>query len=139
MRRLIPAGTLPVGVVPRSRGASGEGSTRRMRASQSGSHQFHRPKVVTRAGTSNARTMVASMRMPTPWAVPSTLISVPGDLREVAILALLAEREPTSQRDLGELLLVNRSVMVKFLDVMEARAGSPVRATHRTVARTHCD
>ncbi len=48
---------------------------------------------------------------------------IPDDthLREVAILALLAERAPMSQRELGELLLVNRSAMVKFVDSMEAK------------------
>src|SRR4028119_625448 len=50
-----------------------------MRASHEGSHQFHRPKAVTRAGTRSARTIVASIRMPTPRAVPSTLMSVPGE------------------------------------------------------------
>jgi hypothetical protein len=44
-----------------------------------GSHQFQRPKRLTRAGTRRARTMVASMRMPTPSAVPMILPSVPGD------------------------------------------------------------
>lgn len=42
-------------------------------------------------------------------------------LREVAIMALLAERAPQSQRELGELLLVNRSAMVKFVDSMETK------------------
>ena len=51
---------------------SGDGSTNKTRASQLGSHQFHRPKLLTRAGTSKARMMVASMRMPTPSAVPRT-------------------------------------------------------------------
>jgi hypothetical protein len=64
----------------RRRGASGEGSTKRARASQVGSHQFQRPRLLTRAGTSRARTMVASRRMPTPSAVPRTLVSVPGDV-----------------------------------------------------------
>ncbi len=48
-------------------------------------------------------------------------------LREVAVLALLAEREPMSQRELGGLLLVNRSVMVKLLDAIESK-GWVVRA-----------
>jgi hypothetical protein len=47
-------------------------------ASQAGSHQFHWPSSDTSAGTSRARTIVASMRMPTPSAVASTLMSVPG-------------------------------------------------------------
>jgi DNA-binding MarR family transcriptional regulator len=46
--------------------------------------------------------------------------------REVAILALLAERQPISQRELGELLQVNRSVMVSLLDSLE-KSGRVVR------------
>src|SRR4051812_43977275 len=61
-------------------GFSGEGSTKRPRATQPGSHQFQRPNRLTIAGTSRARTMVASIRMPTPRAVPSTLVSVPGEV-----------------------------------------------------------
>ncbi len=57
-------------------------------------------------------------------------------LREVAILALLAEREPMSQRELGELLLVNRSVMVKFLDSIEGK-GWVLRARNRQDRRSY--
>ena len=48
---------------------------------------------------------------------------VPDDthLREVAVLALLAERAPMSQRTLGNLLHVNRSSMVKCVDSMETK------------------
>lgn len=42
-------------------------------------------------------------------------------LREVALLALLAERAPLSQREVGELLHVNRSSMVKLVDTMEVK------------------
>lgn len=42
-------------------------------------------------------------------------------LREVGLLALLAEREPLSQREVGDLLHINRSIMVKLVDSMEAR------------------
>lgn len=57
-------------------------------------------------------------------------------LREVAILALLAEREPMSQRELGELLLVNRSVMVKFLDSIEGK-GWVLRARNPQDRRSY--
>jgi hypothetical protein len=60
-------------------GATGDGATRSSRATPAGSHQFQRPNRLTSAGTSSARTTVASMRMPTPSAVPSTLMSVPGE------------------------------------------------------------
>ncbi len=48
---------------------------------------------------------------------------IPDDtpLREVAFLALLAERAPLSQRELGDLLHVNRTVMVALVDAMEAK------------------
>lgn len=42
-------------------------------------------------------------------------------LREVGLLALLAEREPLSQREVGDLLHINRSTMVKLVDSMEAK------------------
>ncbi len=42
-------------------------------------------------------------------------------VREVALLALLAERAPLSQRELGDLLHVNRTIMVKLVDSMEAK------------------
>lgn len=42
-------------------------------------------------------------------------------MREIALLALLAERAPLSQREAGEVLHVNRSVMVKLVDAMEAK------------------
>lgn len=42
-------------------------------------------------------------------------------LREVAAVALLAERAPISQRELGELLHINRSIMVKLVDSLEAK------------------
>jgi len=63
---------------------------------------------------------------------------IPDDthLREVAILALLAERQPISQRDLGRLLLVNRSVMVKVLDTMEDK-GWVVRARNPRDRRSY--
>lgn len=57
-------------------------------------------------------------------------------LREVAILALLAEREPMSQRELGDLLFVNRSVMVKFLDSIEGQ-GRVVRARNPADRRSY--
>jgi hypothetical protein len=43
-----------------------------------GSHQFHRPNWATSAGTSMARTTVASSRIPAPSAVAMTLTSVSG-------------------------------------------------------------
>src|SRR5438093_1085550 len=49
--------------------AGGDGGTRRGRAAQAGSHQFQRPSRATRAGTSRARSTVASSRMPAPSAV----------------------------------------------------------------------
>ena len=52
--------------------------SRMILASHTGSHQFQRPKSTTSAGTSTARTIVASMRMPTPRHVANTLMSVPG-------------------------------------------------------------
>ncbi len=42
-------------------------------------------------------------------------------LREMAVMATLHQRGPTSQRDLGERLHVNRSVMVKVVDTLEGR------------------
>ncbi len=42
-------------------------------------------------------------------------------LREVALLALLAERAPVSQRELGDLLNVNRTIMVALVDSMESK------------------
>ena len=66
---------------PRASG-SGAGSraapTRRSRAMGAGNHQLARPKSETRAGTSRARTTVASRRMPAPSPVASTLTSVTG-------------------------------------------------------------
>jgi len=63
---------------------------------------------------------------------------VPDDthLREVAILALLAERQPMSQRELGGLLLVNRSVMVKVLDSIQGK-GWVVRARNPKDRRSY--
>ena len=48
-------------------------------------------------------------------------ISDDAQLREVAVLAALAERGAISQRELGELLHVNRSIMVKIVDVLERK------------------
>ena len=42
-------------------------------------------------------------------------------MREVAVLATLHHNGPTSQRELGDLLRVNRSVMVKVVDGLEGR------------------
>jgi len=63
---------------------------------------------------------------------------IPDDtqLREVEVLALLAEREPMSQRELGDGLFVNRSVMVKLLDSIEAK-GWVVRARNRRDRRSY--
>ncbi|MDQ3104537.1 MAG: MarR family transcriptional regulator, partial [Actinomycetota bacterium] len=63
---------------------------------------------------------------------------VPDDthLREVAILALIAERQPISQRELGELLLVNRSMMVKLLDSIAGK-GWVVRARNPRDRRSY--
>lgn len=57
-------------------------------------------------------------------------------LREVALLALLAERAPLSQRELGDLLHVNRSVMVKLIDSMEER-GLVARVRNPTDRRSY--
>ncbi len=42
-------------------------------------------------------------------------------LQEVSVLALLAQSEPLSQREAGELLYINRTIMVKLVDSMEAK------------------
>lgn len=57
-------------------------------------------------------------------------------LREVALLALLAERAPVSQRELGDLLHVNRTVMVALVDAMEAK-GWVVRERNPTDRRSY--
>ena len=61
---------------------------RRIRASQTGIHQFQRPKSATIAGTMRARTTTASTRMPAPSPVARILMSVSGLLyieRKVSI------------------------------------------------------
>ncbi len=42
-------------------------------------------------------------------------------IRELVVVSILAERGAMSQRDLGELMHVNRSVMVKLVDSLEAK------------------
>ena len=75
-----------------SSGSRGDGSTRRMRAAQSGSHQFQRPRRATAAGARMPRMIVASIRMPPPSAVAKILASVPG------VRAEGDEREAEDQR-----------------------------------------
>jgi hypothetical protein len=66
--------------IPRmdSRPHEPEGLTFSTRAGHCGSHQFQRPRIDITAGTSIARTIVASSRMPAASAGATILISVPG-------------------------------------------------------------
>jgi hypothetical protein len=60
--------------------AGGEGATRSIVAAQAGSHQFHRPNRDTSAGTSSARTTVASRSIPAPTPVAKIFRKVNGAL-----------------------------------------------------------
>src|SRR5659263_370561 len=64
---------------PGCSGTTNEGATRSTVAARWGSHQLALPKMATSAGTSSARTRVASSKMPTPRPVAKTLMSVPGE------------------------------------------------------------
>jgi hypothetical protein len=55
-----------------------EGCTRRILATPSGRYRFHEPNSDTSDGTSSARTIVASSRMPNPSPVAITFMSVTG-------------------------------------------------------------
>jgi DNA-binding MarR family transcriptional regulator len=57
-------------------------------------------------------------------------------MREVAVLATLHHDGPTSQRELGDLLHVNRSVMVKVVDALERR-GLVVRERNPADRRSY--
>src|SRR5271166_1286884 len=67
-----------------ARSAAGAGpasaGTRSSFRAQPGSHQFQSPSRAASAGTSRARTTVASRRIPVPSAVAITLVSVTGAL-----------------------------------------------------------
>ncbi len=86
--RFIPALTRPVLLNPVPRqprhdsavriGSQREGATPSKRARRGVSHQFERPSSVTRAGTSRARTTVASSAMPAARPVAKILSSVAG-------------------------------------------------------------
>lgn len=57
-------------------------------------------------------------------------------LREVATLAILADRGPVSQRELADLMGVNTSVMVKLVDTLESKHWV-VRGRNRTDRRSY--
>lgn len=63
---------------------------------------------------------------------------IPADahVREVAVLSILAERGAMSQRSLGDITHVNRSLIVKLVDTLESK-GWVIRGRSETDRRTY--
>ena len=53
--------------------------------------------------------------------IGTNLVPPPNSVRDIAVLSLVNDRGPMSQRELGELLQLNRTIVVKLVDGLEDR------------------
>jgi DNA-binding MarR family transcriptional regulator len=96
----------------------------------------NRNEVASYLGYLLRRARIAAAQLGTDSDPPESLDAEGGRLRCLAILLVIIQHGPVSQQWLAEYLKINRSVMVKLIDVLERR-GDVVRARNAADRRSY--